>query len=102
MSMVSGSTDRSRRTFDVPCIVDVENTAERLHAHVDLDGVEVGAGDSVLVHGAPGEVPFGTKKVLHCRATVTRATMPERVWIRALAYLGLTELYEVSFSEGRA
>jgi hypothetical protein len=47
-------------------------------------------------------VPFGTKRVLHCRATVTRAGALERMWIRALAYLGLTELYEVSFSEGRA
>jgi hypothetical protein len=100
--MLTTTSDRGRRTFDVPCTVDLENTQERLHAHVDLDGVEVQAGDSVLVHGAPGEVPFGTKRVLHCRATVTRAGALERTWIRALAYLGLTELYEVSFSEGRA
>jgi hypothetical protein len=34
------------------CTVDIENTAERLHAHVMLDGYEPGPGDEVIVHSA--------------------------------------------------
>jgi hypothetical protein len=86
---------------EVPCIVDVENTADSLHAHVDLIGVEVGPGDTVIVYGAPETVPYGEKGIYRCRARVVRAGWIERLAVRATAYLGLTELYEVSFSDGR-
>lgn len=86
---------------EVPCVVDIENTAERLHAHVDMGDLEVGPGDTVIVYGAPAHMGFGQKGVFHCRAQVVRAGRLERLWVRATAYLGLTELYEVSFSPGR-
>lgn len=91
----------ARRTVRVPCTVDVEHTPESLHAHVDLDGIEVGPGDTVLVHGAPAHVDFGER--LHCdaHATVIRAGWLERLWTRLTAHLELTELYEVSFSPRR-
>lgn len=90
------------RTFEVPCTVEIENTQDSLHAHVVLDGeVEVGPGDTVVVHGAPDRLPFGQKLTVRCTAEVTRATAIEREWTRLSAYLGLTELYEVSFSAGR-
>jgi hypothetical protein len=93
---------RTGRTFQVPCTVEIEHTAESLHAHVELDGVEAGPGDRVIVHGAPTAIPFGERKTFHCQATVTRASMIGRVRARIEGYLELTELYEVGFSDGRA
>jgi len=91
-----------RKLFDVPCTVEIENTAETLHAHVELDGVEVGPGDEVIVHGAPTHVPFGEKIVARCHATVRRAGPIDRLKAKIEGYLELTELYEVGFSEGRS
>lgn len=82
------------------CLVDIENTGDSLHAHVDLSGVEVGPGDTVLVHGAPSRVAFGEKGTWRCTATVVKAGRLGRAWTKLTAYLGLTELYEVSFSPG--
>ena len=91
-----------RRMFDVPCTVEIENSAETLHAHVELEGIEVGPGDEVIVHGAPTNVPFGERVVARCHATVRRAGPMQRMKARIEGYLELTELYEVSFSSGRA
>jgi hypothetical protein len=91
-----------RRMFDVPCTVEIENSAETLHAHVELEGFEVGPGDEVIVHGAPTNVPFGERVVARCHATVRRAGPLDRLKAKVEGYLELTELYEVSFSSGRA
>ena len=86
----------------VPCTIEIENTFDSLHAHVELHGTApVEAGDEVLVHGDPIRVAYGNKVTLERNATVTRAG-----WLtRALTVMGarfeLTELYEVSFSSGR-
>ncbi len=88
--------------FTIPCTIRVEHTYESLEAHVELDhGIEPGIGDKVLVHGAPLSVPFGQGLVVRREATVTRANRFERAWVRLQAMFNLTELYEVSFSEGR-
>jgi hypothetical protein len=89
------------RTVEVPCRIEIEHGMEHLHAHVDLDGLTVEAGDSVLVHDAPLAVGFGEALVAHRRATVTRAGRLERIWIKTTSYLALTELFEVGFSERR-
>ena len=89
------------RRLEVPCTVEVEHTPESLHAHVDLGGVEVGPGDTVVVHGAPSHVAFGERMECDARATVIRAGWLERLWTRLTAHLELTELYEVSFSTRR-
>lgn len=90
-----------RRRLEVPCTIEIEHTARSLHAHVNLEGVEVGPGDMVLVHAAPTDVPFG--ETLECRrtATVEQAGLIERLWTEVTAFLELTELYEVSFTPGR-
>ena len=68
-----------KRTIDVPCTIEIENTFESLHAHVELhDGLEVEAGDEVLVHGDPIRVPYGQKVTLQRMATVTRASRLQR------------------------
>ena len=90
----------TRKSFEVPCTVDVEHTPESLHAYVELDGCEVGPGDQVLVHGAPTRVGFGEHVVHRCSATVTRAGPLKAALTRLTAYLDLTELYEVGFSGG--
>jgi hypothetical protein len=90
-----------RNVFEVPCTIEIENTFDSLHAHVDLDGdVAIGPGDEVLVHGDPIRVPFGEKVVLRRQATVTRASAIGRAMTKLAARLELTELYEVSFSSG--
>ena len=90
-----------KEQIDVPCTIDIENTFESLHAYVELDGnLPINPGDEVLVHGEPVRVPYGQKLTLRRLATVTRATAFERMWTKLIAWLKLTELYEVSFSSG--
>ena len=91
-----------RRSFDVPCTIEIEQTPQTLHAHVVLDGIEVEPGDEVIVHDAPSGVAFGERLVVRRTATVTRAGSLARMRARFEGYLELTELYEVSFSDGRA
>lgn len=95
------TTSRNGRTFRVPCTVEIEHTAESLHAHVAIEGIDIGPGDQVTVHGAPTRIPFGERAVVECEATVVRAGPIERLMARVEGYLELTELYEVGFSEGR-
>jgi hypothetical protein len=93
----------TRKTFDVPCTVEIEQTSETLHAHVVLDGeIQIRAGDEVLVHDAPTRVEFGERLVVRRTATVTRGGLLDRLRAWVEGYFELTELYEVSFSDGRA
>lgn len=93
---------RPRSTITVPCTIEIENTFESLHAHVELHGTEPAeAGDEVLVHGDMIRVPYGQKVTIQREATVTRANWLDRKLTVLAARLELTELYEVSFSSGR-
>lgn len=98
---MSGTSLFGRRVLDVPCTIEIEHTPASLHAHVELEGVEVGPGDTVQVHDAPLDVGFGDKVVCRRHATVVLAGWAERVWTKATAFLELTELYEVSFTPRR-
>jgi hypothetical protein len=91
------------RQFDIGCTIEIEQTGESLHAHVSLDNdVEIRPGDEVTIHGAPVTVAFGDCINLRRTATVVRAGTLKRVLAHVAGYLELTELYEVSFSDGRA
>jgi hypothetical protein len=46
-------------------------------------------------------VPFGERIVVRRRATVVRANGLDRLRAKIAGYLELTELYEVSFSDGK-
>lgn len=85
------------KTIDVPCFVDIEQTAESLHAHAIPEGIDIRPGDSVLVHGAPSHIAFGERMTLECSATVTRAGALARFWTYLTAPLELVELFEVGF-----
>ena len=90
------------RTFQTLCTVEIEHSADSLHAHVVLDGdFDIQPGDEVQVHDAPTDIPFGERLLVRRIATVKRAGMLERVWTRVAGMFELTELYEVSFSERR-
>jgi len=95
---MSAALNSGRRSIQVPCTVEIEHTADSLHAYVDLDGIDIQPGDEVIVHSAPVDVPFGERIVVRRTATVVRATALERAWTKLLGYLELTELYEVGFS----
>jgi hypothetical protein len=89
-------------TMDVPCTVDLEQTTESLHAYVEIEGIAIGPGDRVLVHDAPTRVEFGERLVCKRCVTIVRAGVVGKLLGRLKGYLELTELYEVSFSDGRA
>src|ERR1700760_2553658 len=94
---------RKPQRFDVGCTIEIEQTGESLHAHVSLDDdVEVRPGDEVTIHGAPITVAFGDCISLRRTATVVRAGAVRRLMTHVAGYLELTELYDVSFSDGRA
>ena len=58
-------------------------------------------GDEVTIQGAPIKVMFGDRLNLRRTATVTRAGAVRRMLTHLAGYRELTELYEVSFSDGR-
>ena len=86
-----------RRTIDVPATIDLEATDRELHAHVILEGVEVNEGDEVLVHGAPTHIALNERRTMATRATVSKASLPRRMWERVMGRTRITELYEVGF-----
>jgi hypothetical protein len=90
---------RSRK-IDVPCTIEIEHTWESLHAHVELEGLNVEPGDEVHVQGGEIVVPYGESRVLHRMATVTRASAPERLWVKMTGDFEFMELLEFSFSSG--
>lgn len=92
----------SRTRFDTPCRIEIENSHEHFHAHVELaGGVALNPGDKVRVHGDPIMIAFGESATFDRVATVERATAVERMWTRFAGHFEMTELYEVSFSPGR-
>lgn len=92
----------SSEVFDTPCRIEVEQSAEHFHAHVELAGdLEIEPGDQVRVHGDPIHVGFGESLIFHRNATVRRAGLFRRVWTRFAGHFEMAELYEVSFNPGR-
>lgn len=84
----------------VPCTVEVSHRFESLHAHVRFNnGAVIYPGDEVLVHGTPIMAAYGEVIVEDRQATITRASLLERVWTRATGDFGFMELCEFSFSE---
>ena len=86
-----------RTRIEVAATIDLEATDRELHAHVVLDGVEVNEGDEVLVHGAPSYIALNEKRTMAARATVTKVSLPRRMWERVMGRTRITELYEVGF-----
>jgi hypothetical protein len=101
-SVVSSVRETGRRSFDVACTVTVSHRPEDLSAHVELDDdVVAEPGDRVVVHGDAPSPPFGEVWVERRVATVTRASLLQRIWVRLTGNLDCLSLLEVSFSERR-
>jgi hypothetical protein len=91
-----------RRRIECACTVEIENTAESLQAHVELDGdLVLRPGDEVQVIDAPPKPPYGERIVARRRAIVIRASVVGQLWTRLVGPMELTGLYDVSFSEKR-
>jgi hypothetical protein len=86
-----------RRSIEVTCVVDIEQTHDSFHVHAVPEGIDIRPGDSVLVHAETQKISFGERRTYTCRATVTRAGILQRLWTRLTALFELTELYEVGF-----
>lgn len=92
-----------RDRIETACRIEVDHTDECLSAHVELAGdIAIRPGDRVRVHGSPIAVPFGRSAVFERGATVERAGAIERLWTRIAGHFEMAELYDVSFSPGRA
>jgi uncharacterized Zn finger protein len=90
----------TRETETAPCTVEVSHRFESLHAHVRLNnGAIIHPGDEVLVHGAPVLAEYGQIVVEDRVATITRASLIERLWTRLTGDWEVMELCEFSFSE---
>jgi hypothetical protein len=92
----------TRRTDNIPCTVEIEQTPDSLKAYVVLEGMDPGPGDKVIVHGAPTQIRFGERGTFNCSASIIHAGLFARQATRILSYLELTELYEIGFSTGSA
>ena len=93
---------RAPKSYDLPCRIEIEQTHDYFHAHVELDGdIEIQPGDRVLVHGEPIKLAFGEKLSERRSATIQPASGLMRLWTRLAANLNLQELYEVSFTPRR-
>lgn len=90
------------RTFTVPCVLELERTADSFHAYAVPEGVALRPGDRVVVHGAPERLEFGDRMTFRSHATVTRAGPLERFKARYAAVFELTELYHVGFEPKEA
>ena len=91
-----------RQEFEVPCTLTIEHSADSLHAHVDIDAdLDIRPGDEVIVHDAPTDIAFGQWLVVARKATIIRASLIERLWIKFAGHFEMNELYEVSFTERR-
>ena len=62
----------SAKTVEVRCDVDIERTRDSFHAHAVPDGIDIRPGDSVIVHGAPTDIGYGTRIACECGGPVVR------------------------------
>jgi F420-0:gamma-glutamyl ligase-like protein len=81
--------------------VTIVHSNESLEAHVELDGIEVRAGDQVLVHQAPVDVGFGERVECRRHATVVRGNWLDGLWARWRGAMEINELYDLSFTSRR-
>jgi hypothetical protein len=92
----------SSQCFDTNCRIEIEQSPDHFHAHVELEGdIAIEPGDRVRVHGDPITIGFGERRVFDRVATVQRAGWLRRIWTKFASYSELAELYEVSFNPGR-
>ena len=85
------------RLLDIACDVDLERSGDSFPAYAVPDGVAIGAGDEVTVHGLPDRLEPGEHRAFRARATLRRASRLGRLWTEWAGVFALTDLYEVGF-----
>jgi hypothetical protein len=99
MSRAMRSVASSGRRVVVPCTIAVESSFENLYAHVELDGVAPGPGDSVrILEAQDATQPGASSVVFHRMAELRRAGIIERLMVRLGEPFRLLGLAEVGFS----
>ncbi|MEM6537193.1 MAG: hypothetical protein AAF668_05620 [Pseudomonadota bacterium] len=94
--------ENNNRLIRTNCTVTVKSTYETLEAHVELDdGLLPTSGDKITVFGAPIQIDYGETIQIRRPAHLERGTLFDKLKVRIAAFFELTELYEVSFSDGR-
>jgi hypothetical protein len=92
--MVWGPTSRR---IDVACTLRVGQTPESLHAHMELDAIDINPGDIVrLIQAAPTSVSRD-ETVYQARVSVERAGFLARMLTRVSGFFSILELIEVGF-----
>lgn len=86
-----------RRAIPLRCSLDIENTAESLHAHAIPEDVELRPGDVVVLHDVDPEIGFGERRTGEARASLIRAGIFARFWTECCALFEIADLYEVGF-----
>jgi hypothetical protein len=85
------------QTMIVPCRVTIGQTAESLHAHMEMDSVAINPGDIVLLVDAPHAMDRSTDGEYHARAMVKRAGVLRQMLTRFAGLFQILELIEVGF-----
>jgi len=88
-----------RRFEEITIDLDMEQTGESLHAYAIPVGVEIGAGDELVMHGAPAGVPFGERRTMQVRATLRRAGWYDRAVVHVAGFFTFAELFNVGFED---
>ncbi len=91
-----------RRTVEITCEVDIEQSPDSLHAYAIPQGIEINPGDTVYLHGVPTRIGYNERRTMTCRATVVRAGWFDRWKTELTAIFELTELYHVGFEPKEA
>ena len=87
----------TQRQIDVACTLRVGQTAESLHAHMELDAIEINPGDIVrLIQAAPTSIGLD-ETVYQARVSVQRAGPLARMMTRIAGLFSVLELIEVGF-----
>ena len=84
-------------TLEIECDIDLERSDDSFHAYAIPDGVEIGPGDRLVVHGMPDRLEYGENRRFRARATLHRAGPLRRAWTEFAGVFELTSLYEVGF-----
>jgi hypothetical protein len=84
------------RMFQLTCDIDIEQSWESLHAHAIPEGIEIAAGDIIIVHDT-ADTLSAAQYTGKRNATLIRAGFWRRHWTRFRSIFELTELFEVGF-----
>jgi hypothetical protein len=84
------------RKVQLTCDIDIEQSWESLHAHAIPDGIDIEAGDIIIVHDTGGTLN-ATHYIGQRNATLIRAGFWRRHWTRLRSIFEIAELFEVGF-----